>query len=126
MHGGPRIGLSIVLMMAVLLLPFSGSSAQACAMMQDASLPAGYTHDVSASAETAAVQAIDHASPEAMCECCQGCGGSGCSLGGHSAVTSGTALLGRDAAPVWRAIQAVLATDMTFSPLTPPPRSLHV
>lgn len=126
MHGGFRIGLSIVLAMAVLLLPFSGSPAHACAMVHDTSLPAEHAHLVSASAEAAAVPDIDHACPEAMCDCCQDCAGSGCSPGGHGAVTSGTALQGRDAAPVWRATPAVWMTDLTFSPLTPPPRNLHV
>lgn len=126
MHGGFRTGLSIVLTVAVLLLPFSGASAHACAMMHDTTLAAEYTHHVAASAEVAAVQGSDHACPEAMCECCQDCAGSGCSPGGHGAVIAGATLQGRDAAPVWRATQAVWAADLTFSPLTPPPRNLHV
>lgn len=126
MHGRFRIGLSIVLMMAVLLLPFSGSSAHACATMHDTTTPAEGSHRVLAPADPAATPGSDHACPEAMCECCQDCAGSGCSPGGHGAVTSGTTLQGRDAAPVWCATRAVLVTDLTFSPLTPPPRNLDV
>lgn len=126
MHGGFRIGLSIVLIMAMLLPPFSGSSAHACATMHGAALPAEHTHHMSAAAGSTAAPGSEHASLEAICECCQDCAGSGCSLGGHGAVTSGATSQGRDTVHVWRATPAGLASDLTFPPLTPPPRSLPV
>ena len=126
MHGGFRIGWSIVLTVAVLLLPFSGSSAHACATMHGAALPAEHAHHMSAAAGSTAAPESEHASLEAMCDCCRDCAGSGCSPGGHGAVILGATLQGRDAAPVWRATPAGLASDLTFPPLTPPPRSLPV